>query len=776
MSREEVSGVLDWAKDNPHRYMPRPDDTLQAREIFRSLVDSFSDAVLVADSDFRILMGNRKAQQLLVTEDLSGRSVFEFLEMYRPERLSEIAAKSIEEGGAAVKCLLCCANGARFRSIWRLSAILGRDREPQAFVFRLEDKREIGGLEPQLALLARNVSNLWAEDKLIESEQRYRIVAERAIDAIATIDESGQILFVNRSAERIFGYPGPDMLGFNLALLLPAYTHGIPGDGEFTGRHQDGHDIFLEVSFGAFTQGSRVLATGVLRDVSRHRRAAEELRHANETLRALIEATPLAIVAIDSEENVSKWNSAAEKMFGWSEAEVLGRPLPSERCEWPVLQEAARCGGSITKEATRSRKDGTLVEVTISAGPLAEPGAAPAGAVSVITDITEQKRLEQQLRQAQKMDAIGRLAGGVAHDFNNLLTVVMGYGEMLMSGLAADGRPREYALEILRAAEKASTLTKQLLAFSRRQVAYPVLLDINPVVSGVSNMLRRLIGENIELVLLLNPTVGAVRADPGQIEQIIINLVVNARDAMPGGGRISIETGIAELGDEYAKTHLGVQPGRYVCISVTDTGCGIPRTTQGQIFEPFFTTKDVGQGTGLGLSTIYGIVKQNNGSIWVYSEPGKGSAFKIYLPVVEEQPQAEPSGGGAVLERGDETILLVEDESGLREMAKELLEGQGYTVLQAADSHEAMRICSGYPGAVHLLLTDLVLPTASGHELAQQLLHLRSQIRVLFMSGYPTETILERGVLEPGAVFLEKPFTPDALAKKVRQVLDASAA
>jgi len=766
--REKTSTAFDRVSDSPPGQVPHSANTLEATEVFRSLLDSFPSAILLVDPDFRILMGNGKAQQLLGIEDPAGKSVFDYLGLDQSDRLPQAVAKCMEEGSATVECALVCANGARFGSVWLLSPIPGPDR---AFLFRLEEKRESERPASELASLARKVSSPWAEDALVESEERYRVVAETAIDAIATIDESGQILFVNRSAERIFGYSAQDMIGFNLALLLPAYTHGIPETREFTGRHQDGHDIFLEVSFGTFTQGARMLATGILRDVSRRRRTEEELRDANETLRALIEATPLAIVAIDSEDKVSKWNSAAEKMFGWCESEVLGR-----KSDWWELGGAARRSASITKEATLRKKDGTFVEVAISAGPLTGPGGAQAGAVSVITEITEQKRLEEQLRQAQKMDAVGRLAGGVAHDFNNLLTVIIGYGEMLMNGLSADTRPREYALEVLRAAEKACTLTKQLLAFSRRQVTYPVLLDINPVVAGVSNMLRRLIAEDVELVLLLNPTLGTVRADPGQIEQIIINLVVNARDAMPGCGRITIETGIAELGVEYAQTHLDVKPGRYVCISVSDTGQGMAPATQSHIFEPFFTTKEVGKGTGLGLSTIYGIVKQNNGSIWVYSEPGKGSTFKIYLPAIDERPHIEPSGGHAVLERGDETILLVEDEPGLREMARELLEGQGYTVLSAADSQEAMRICNGHPGPVDLLLTDLVLPTGSGSELARRLHALRRQIRVLFMSGYPAETIVERGVLEPGAIFLEKPFTPDALAKKVRQALDGSAA
>jgi len=741
----------------------------QTGEIFQSLIEGFPEAILVVDADFRILIGSGKAQQLLGA-DPAGKNISNYLEIDYSERLQQVAAKSIVEGSARLEGLILCANGARFQSIWRVSPISGSNKELQALVLRLEEKRELGQPEPELASFARKVSNLWVEEALIESEHRYRIVAETAIDAIITIDEGGQVLFVNRSAERVFGYSAPDMLGFNLSLLLPGYAQGIPEGREFMGRHKDGREIYLEVSFGAFTQGSRILATGVLRDVSGRRRAEEELRNANETLRALIEATPLAIVAIDAEQNVSKWNSAAEKMFGWSESEVLGHRLPPDSSDWLLREAAGRCE-SITKETTRRKKDGSFVEVTISAGPLAGPGGATAGAVAVITDITERKRLEQQLQQAQKMDAVGRLAGGVAHDFNNLLTVITGYDEMLLNGLAENSRAHGYALEILGAAEKACALTKQLLAFSRHEVTHPALLDINPVVSGVSNMLRRLIGEDVELVLLLNPTMATVRADPGQIEQIVINLVVNARDAMPGGGRVTIETGVAELGEDYTQKHLDVKPGRYVCISVTDTGQGMAQTTQTHIFEPFFTTKSMGKGTGLGLSTIYGIVKQNNGNIWVYSEPGKGSTFKIYLPAVDEQPQVSPAGAAAVLQKGSETILLVEDESGLREMVQELLERQGYTVLPAASSHEAIRICGSYPGPVHLLLTDVVLPTSSGHELARRLLHFRRHIRVLFMSGYPAETIMQRGVLEPGAAFLEKPFTPEVLARKVREAL-----
>jgi two-component system cell cycle sensor histidine kinase/response regulator CckA len=638
---------------------------------------------------------------------------------------------------------------------------------------------------PELVSLARNLAHQrWAEVALLESEERYRIVAETAIDAIVTIDEAGEILFANGSAERIFGYQTFEMLGRNLTLLVPGYSskhlHAAAQASEYPGRHKDGHEISLEVSFGRFAQGVRTLATAVLRDISRRKKAEEELLRANETLRALIEATPLAIVAVDAEENVSKWNSAAEVMFGWSEAEVLGRPLPftgpanmGERL--PVL-EAVRCGVPATAESTRQTKDGVGIETCMWAAPLAGPAGAPAGAVAVIKDITETKRMEMQLRQAQKMEAVGRLAGGIAHDFNNLLTVITGYDEMLLKSLPPDSRARAYAHEILQSAEKAAALTRQLLAFSRRQVGHPTLLAINPVVTNMSNMLQRLIGENIELKIALHPEAATVKADPGQIEQIIINLVVNARDAMPEGGRITIETGMANLGPDYAQTHFNVTPGRYVSLAVTDTGQGMTKATQDHLFEPFYTTKDIGKGTGLGLSTIYGIVKQNNGDIWVYSELGKGSTFKIYLPAVENQIESAPSEPGKTIRSGNETILLVEDEAGLRQMTKELLERLGYTVLAAASGPEAIRISSLHSGFVHLLLTDVVMPNTSGREVSERLRRLGRPTRVLYMSGYPSETVVHHGVLEPNVGFLEKPFTPESLARKVREVLDAPVA
>jgi two-component system, cell cycle sensor histidine kinase and response regulator CckA len=643
---------------------------------------------------------------------------------------------------------------------------------------------------PELASLARSLSSQgWAEEALVESEERYRIVAETAIDAIVTIDEDGEILFVNHAAERIFGYKAAEMLGRNLSLLTPEYSgeqdRGQYQQREVAGRHKDGGEIALEVSFGEFKQGSRTLATGVLRDIRRRKqaeaarhKAEDELHEANETLRAVIEASPLAIVAFDFSGNVSKWNPAAERMFGWTEAEMQGRQLPpppaGKSAERAQVMEAVQRGESLSMETTRQRKDGAWIEVSLSAAPLACPAGTPVGAVVVFADITDRKRLEEQVRQAQKMEAVGRLAGGIAHDFNNLLTVIAGYDEMLVNTLPADARARVYALEIMEATGKASALTKQLLAFSRRQVAYPILLDVNPVISNLTNMLRRLIGEDIDLAIVLDPEVGAVRADPGQIEQVVTNLVVNARDAMPGGGRITIETGTGELGPNTSHAHLDVEPGRYVSIAVTDTGHGMTQKTRSHIFEPFFTTKEQGQGTGLGLSTIYGIVKQNHGDIWVYSEPGKGSTFKVYLPLADGRPKAVQSSETRVLEGGKETILVVEDEAGLRVMIREALEHLGYSVLTAAGGAEAIQISSAHPGPVDLLLTDVVLPKANGRELAGRLRQLRAKTRVLYMSGYPSETVVQHGVLQPGAAFIEKPFTPEKLALKVREVLDGN--
>jgi len=389
-------------------------------------------------------------------------------------------------------------------------------------------------------------------------------------------------------------------------------------------------------------------------------------------------------------------------------------------------------------------------------------------------ELAERKRVEEALRQAQKMEAVGRLAGGVAHDFNNLLTVILGRSQLLLNGVKSESPSRHNVELIQSAAARAAELTQQLLAFSRQQVLAPKVLDLNVILADMEKMLRRLIGEDIDLVAVLDPALGHVRIDPGQLQQVIMNLAVNARDAMPGGGKLTLETANVELDETYAARDVVVRPGRYVMLAVSDTGMGMDERTRSRLFEPFFTTKDPGKGTGLGLSTVYGIIKQSDGHIWVYSEVGQGATFKIYLPLVEDAvEQAGVSPSLADLPRGSETLLLVEDEEGLRELARETLEMQGYTVLPARHGEEALRLSNAHASPIHLLVTDVVMPEMSGRELARHLTEPGSELKVLYMSGYAGEAVVRHGVLDNGNAFLQKPFTLDVLAHKVREVLDA---
>jgi len=388
-------------------------------------------------------------------------------------------------------------------------------------------------------------------------------------------------------------------------------------------------------------------------------------------------------------------------------------------------------------------------------------------------EVAERKLAEEQLRQAQKMEAVGKLAGGVAHDFNNLLTVINGQTDLSLRRLSQDD-PMYQKLEAIKGAgDQAASLTRQLLAFSRKQVLQPKVLDLNQVIFGTNKILQRLIGEDIDLLIGLGPELGKVKADPNQIEQVLMNLAVNARDAMPHGGKLTIETDNVLVDEEYASHHFSVHPGKYVVLAVSDTGCGMDETTQSHIFDPFFTTKEVGKGTGLGLSTVYGIVKQSGGNIWVYSEVGKGTTFKIYLPCVESHAQEPKIRAADInLQNGTETVLLVEDEKRVRDMTREILQESGYHVLEAEHGQEALLIADRHPGTIHLMLSDVVMPQMSGRELAERLVPLRQEMKVLYMSGYTDDAIVHHGVLDEGMSFIEKPFTPNALARKVREVLD----
>ena len=470
-------------------------------------------------------------------------------------------------------------------------------------------------------------------------------------------------------------------------------------------------------------------------------------------------------------------NDAAIDHYGYSANEFLSMTImdirPSDQV--PLVQEAVRAlsRDSTTNVSVKHRKkDGRLIDVEVTSQALTFRGAS--ARLVLATDMTERCRLEEQLRQSQKMKAIGSLAGGIAHDFNNLLTAIIGYSQMLSRRFEHDDDARSDIEEIEKAGHRAASLTNQLLAFSRKQVLEPKIVCLNFVLDEIEKFFRRLLGEDIDLVTILRPELGVVKADPGQLQQVILNLVVNARDAMPTGGKLTIETSNVEIDDAYVRTHVDVTPGSYVMLAVSDNGCGMDSKTQDRIFEPFFTTKEQGKGTGLGLSTVYGIVKQSGGHIWVYSEPGHGTTFKIYLPRAEQaETAARVNGYSNARTRGTETVLLVEDEPLVRQLAVRVLQERGYTVLQAVNGEESLRLAEAYDDQIHLLLTDVVMPGISGSALAARIKEQRSITKVLFASGYTDDAIVHHGMLDPGVAFLQKPFTPDSLARKVREVLDA---
>ncbi|NIO07226.1 MAG: response regulator, partial [Deltaproteobacteria bacterium] len=419
------------------------------------------------------------------------------------------------------------------------------------------------------------------------------------------------------------------------------------------------------------------------------------------------------------------------------------------------------------------RKDGSTFPVIIYSSPIIREGR-PVGLRGIIVDITEHKRLEAELLWSQKMETVGRLAGGVAHDFNNLLSIIQGNAELALMEPYLGDRIKNDLQEILKASSRAAKLTQQLLVFSRRQLIEPRVINLNEVLQNADIMLRRLIGEDIELVTIPAEDLGQIKVDPGQLEQVIVNLAVNARDAMPEGGKLTLKTANVTFDEGYTRHHSGVNPGEYAMLSVSDTGVGMTEEVKAHLFEPFFTTKDMGKGTGLGLATCYSIVKQSGGNLWAYSEPGKGTTFKIYLPRVEEDGEALPKRDAkGYLPRGTETVLLVEDESSVRDVTTRTLREQGYTVLEAANGDEALEVASKHGvERIHLLLTDVVMPQMGGKALARRLKAQHPDMRVVFFSGYPGEAIAHHGVLDSGVVFLQKPFSPAVLARKVREVLD----
>jgi two-component system cell cycle sensor histidine kinase/response regulator CckA len=638
-------------------------------------------------------------------------------------------------------------------------------------------------------LISSAIRDISGRRRTEEDLRRLASIVECSDDAIIGKTLEGIITSWNGGAERIYGYSATEAIGKPVSMLVPIdRPNEIPEILERLKRNEvvdhfetfrvrkDGTEFNIEITASPIRDAmERVVGASTIgRDISERKQHEKELYR----LAALVESSDDAIIGKTLEGIITNWNSGAQRIYGYSAAEIVGKSIstffsPDRYFEITELMEKIKQGEKVERADTiRVRQDGEKIHVALTLSPIKDSDDQVIGVSTVARDITESRQLEQMLRQAQKMEAMGQLAGGVAHDFNNLLGVILGYSELFLERLDLTDPQRKDIKEIQKAGERAALLTRQLLAFSRKQVLQPKVLDLNAVVAGAEKLLQWLIGENIELRVVLNPAIGRVKADSGQLEQVIMNLAVNSRDAMPAGGKLTIETSNVGIEERSAVQHITAHPGPHVLLAVTDTGCGMDANTKAHIFEPFFTTKEFGKGTGLGLATVYGIVKQSGGSIWVHTELGIDTTFKIYLPLVDPVPNEEPPTYTCEqVERRSHSILIVEDDAALLQVTFRSLEEVGYAILAARSPAEAIHLSENHMGPIHLMVTDVIMPGMSGAQLASHLSALRPEMKVLYVSGYTDDTIVLHGVLEAGLAFLQKPFLPKMLVRKVAEVL-----
>jgi hypothetical protein len=655
--------------------------------------------------------------------------------------------------------------------------------------------------QPAPALPAKTMADVLLSSDLLETLP----------DAVVAVDHDGTMVQVNAQAQELFGYDRDELIGQKVEMLVPeSYrrqhhhhrenfaqmpkTRRMGADLDLYGRRRNGSEFPVEVSLSPVATESGMFVLSAIRDISDRKRIAEELRRANEELHRrtaeqlgeyrsrlalIIDSSDDAIIGKNLDGTITSWNKGAERIYGYAPEEVIGKHIsllvPSDRPdEIPeILQKIARGESTEHFESVRVTKDGRQLDVSISVSPLRDAKGDIIGASAIARDITAQKRAESQLHQSQKMEAIGRLAGGVAHDFNNILGIINACTEFLRDRIDPAGEPSLYIENIQKATERGSSLTRQLLAFSRTPVIQPRILDLNERLKDISKLLRPLMGDDVEVLIVSRSPSAVVEADPGQLDQILVNLAVNARDAMPRGGKFILETRAERFDEAFAEQHQAMAAGKYVLLAVSDTGSGMDGATASRIFEPFFTTKEMGKGTGLGLATVYGIVKQSAGHILVYSEPGHGTTFKIYLPSADHKiGLASKSEVETVApKRQGTTILLVEDDEIMRSLTRQLLEEHGYTVIEADDGKSALERVESHPGPIDLLLTDVVMRRMSGPELVERLSVSRPNLKVVFMSGYTGELIAEREVLKRGITLLEKPFSRTALLNTIHTTL-----
>ncbi|HXE56661.1 MAG TPA: PAS domain S-box protein [Gemmatimonadales bacterium] len=791
-----------------HRRRARLAETEARRagdERFRRFFEAISSGVLVQDGDRVIVHANRAACEMLglPLERLLGR------------RLTELDLRIVAADGSPLppadrptEVALRTARPVR-------GILLGLDPGVGPVRWLLADAVPVaapadpGGVGV-ITSFTDVTERVRAEQALRKANNEIRALVAASPLPVVGIAADGRVTSWNAAAERLFGWAAEEVLGRPLPVVPPEreaeYARlraRVLGGDAFTGhetirRRRDGSLVDVSISTAPLRgPDDRVRGlVAVYEDITERKRAEAERQRllaseraaraqaeaSERRYRELAEAMPQIVWTAGADGAVDYFNRRWYDYTGLDPERSLGSGWeavvhPDDRDGLrDAWRRALETGAPFEGESRFRRADGQYRWHLARATALPDDGGRAVRWIGTATDVHDQREAEARLRQAQRMEAIGQLAGGVAHDFNNILTALETHVALLLERFP-DGTEERVELEGLRQlTRRAAGLTRQLLAFSRKQILQPTVVDLNVIVVSVSDMLRRLLGEHIDIVVAPDPALGAIHADPGQLEQVIVNLAVNARDAMPGGGTLTIETRNVDLGPGYAGEHLGVAPGQYAMLAVSDTGHGMDPETQARIFEPFFTTKELGKGTGLGLATVFGIVKQSGGHIFVYSEPGRGTTFKLYFPRTAARavpaPKPQPAAAAA---GGSETILLVEDDPALRVLTHRILARAGYTVLDAANPGEAILLSEQHPGPIHLLLTDVMMPRMSGRALADRLLSARSGMAVLYMSGYTDNAIVHHGVLDPGTAFLEKPFTPDALLRKVREVLDERA-